>query len=143
MEPQELEAIKIAAEQDAVKAKTAAAAAESAATVAIGHKDAIGVAADNIASTLARSTQSAEEAERQLKELRETLKNSITASLGGAFDKKAKKARERDYMWLAVLGVALYFLYAAGTARYAVLSGVIEKMLTVMPCGYIFFLALQ
>jgi hypothetical protein len=131
MEAQELEAISSAAQQDAAKAKTAADVAESAASVAKGHKDAIELAVDKIVTTQARATQSADEAERKLKELRETLKNSITASLGGAFGKKADEARFRDYSWLVVLCVALYFLYQAGSARYEVMSAVIDKKLDV------------
>ncbi len=127
MEPQELEAFRNAAQQDAAKAKASADAAEAAATVAKGHKEAIDLAVGNIISTQARATESADEAERKLKELRETLKNSITASLGGAFDEKAKKARNRDYVWLVILAAALLSLYFAGSARYAVLSAVIDK----------------
>jgi hypothetical protein len=127
MDPQELDALVASVQKNVAKAQSAAVSAESAATVINGHKEAIDLAVDKIVVTQARATESAAEAERKLHELRETLKNSITASLGGAFGRKADEARFRDYSWIVLLCMALYFLYEAGSARYLVMSSVIDK----------------
>ena len=131
MEPQDLEEIKNAAIGNAAKANTAAANAEAAATIVSGHKEAAALALGEIEKAQENANKSAEEAERKLHELRETLKNSITASLGGAFGKKADEARGRDYAWLALLCVALYFLYKAGVTRYETIASVIDKKIEI------------
>lgn len=92
------------------------------------------VNAQQIATPAAAATKAAEkasleaaaEAEAQLQNLRRTLENSITASLGGAFQKKANNAKLIDLGWLAVLLAAIALILVIGFDRYPAMLELIK-----------------
>lgn len=105
------------AEPAAAAALTAQHKAEPAATAAVN------------AQTLAE--QAAANAEQQLKSLRQTLEHSITASLGGAFQKKANNAKKLDFAWLAVLFLGIGLILWIGYLRYPAMVKLIEDKVAI------------
>ena len=117
----------MAAEQALHRSNEAAKIAEHAAELATEKESTLTASLAEIDAAKVQATKNAIEAERKLNELRETLKNSITASLGGAFSQKADEGRGRDYFWFFVLCGALYALYSIGLTRYDKLEKLLDK----------------
>lgn len=64
---------------------------------------------------------------QKYEEIKSTLENSITASLGGAFTKKEQDARKRDWAWLVILLASILAIYLIGNAKYDKVSELISS----------------
>lgn len=74
-----------------------------------------------------KAKKASEDAERQYQEIRRTLEHSITASLGGAFQKKANNAKLLDLGWLVVLIVGISLILWIGYIRYPAMLELIKE----------------
>jgi hypothetical protein len=101
--------------------------AEPAATAAVGAQGKAETAATASVAAQSRSETAASDAQTRLKEIRSTLENSITASLGGAFQLKANNAKKLDLAWLSVLVVGIGAIIWLGYLRYPAAAALIDE----------------
>lgn len=66
-------------------------------------------------------------ASKKLEELNKTLENSITATLGGAFQKKSEESRKFDWIWLVVLICGIAGVVCIGIVRYSATENLINQ----------------
>jgi hypothetical protein len=121
----------VAAQANAEAAATASVVAqgraEPAATAAVAAQANAEAAATASVVAQGTSVTAAADAETRLKEIRLTLENSITASLGGAFQKKANNAKWLDLAWLFVLVVGIGAIISLGYLRYPATAALISE----------------
>lgn len=115
------------AEAAANAAITARETAEPAAAAAHAAQLKAEPSATAAATAQARAEKAAENADKQLQSLRQTLENSITASLGGAFQKKADNAKILDLVWLVVLFFGIGLILWIGYLRYPAMLELIQN----------------
>jgi hypothetical protein len=109
-----------AAEEDQERSKEAA----DAAVVEQGRAKG---AADSAVGDRGRAKKAADSASQKLTELNATLENSITATLGGAFQKKSEDSRQLDKFWLCVLIAGICGILFIGFIRYSAISDLIKQ----------------
>ena len=74
-----------------------------------------------------RAKSAADTAAQKLLELNQTLENSITATLGGAFQQKSERSRWLDFLWLVVLSVGIFGILCIGYLRYEATANLIHE----------------
>ncbi len=80
-----------------------------------------------VENSLLTAEENARKSTTKFEEIKNTLENSITASLGGAFTKKEKDARKRDVLWMVILVINIGFIYSIADSKYEKLSKLIES----------------
>jgi hypothetical protein len=109
-----------AAEEEQERSKVAA-------DAAVGEQGRAKGAADKATGESGRAKQAADTASQKLTELNVTLENSITATLGGAFQKKSEDSRQLDKFWLYVLIVGICGILIVGFVRYSATADLIQQ----------------
>jgi hypothetical protein len=84
-------------------------------------------AADTALGDRGRAKQAADTADQKLQDLNRTLENSITATLGGAFQKKSEDSRTLDKFWLGVLIIGILGMFLIGAIRYSATENLIGQ----------------
>lgn len=115
------------AETEAAAITAAKIPVETAAVEIEAAKEAALSASHNAIDAEQRSKQAAIAADARLQEIRRTLENSITTSLGGAFQLKANNAKKLDLAWLVVLMVAIAGIICFGLLRYPAMVALIQE----------------
>lgn len=122
------------AESEMIRAKEAANAAvgeqgraKGAADDAVIKQGLAKNAADAAVGEQGRAKGAADTATQKLIDLNKTLEHSITATLGGAFQKKSEDSRELDKFWLAVLIVGICGVLFIGVVRYSATADLIQQ----------------
>lgn len=108
-------------------AEAAAAAAAAAKSTAETEAASITAAKQVALSDSQNATGAAIAADARLQEIRRTLENSITASLGGAFQLKADNAKKLDLAWLFVLMIGIAGIICFGLLRYPAMIALIQE----------------
>lgn len=101
--------------------------AKSASDATVGEKIRAKDAADEAVNKQGLAKSAADTATQKLNELNKTLEHSITATLGGAFQKKSEDARELDKFWLSVLTAGIFGILLIGFFRYSATEDLIQK----------------
>ncbi|MGD9725783.1 MAG: hypothetical protein AB7Q04_13955 [Steroidobacteraceae bacterium] len=114
------------AEVAATAIATALSGAEKASSATLAAQKLAEPAASAALAAQGKADKASEEAEAQLQTLRRTLENSITASLGGAFQKKADNAKKLDLIWLGVLAAGIGLILYIGFLRYPAMLELIK-----------------
>jgi chemotaxis protein histidine kinase CheA len=115
------------AENEAAAITAAKIPVETAAADIAAAKEAAISASQNAIGAEKRSEQAAIAADARLQEIRHTLENSITASLGGAFQLKANNAKKLDLAWLVVLMIGIAGIICFGLLRYPAMVALIQE----------------
>jgi len=84
-------------------------------------------AANAATAEQSRAKGAADTAAQKLQELNQTLENSITATLGGAFQQKSERSRWLDFLWLVVLMVGIVGILCIGYLRYGATANLIHE----------------
>ncbi len=84
-------------------------------------------AADSAVGDRGRAKQAADTADQKLQVLNATLEHAITATLGGAFQKKSEDSRQLDKFWLYVLIAGICGIFGIGFARYSATAELIQQ----------------
>ena len=84
-------------------------------------------AADTAVGDRGRAKQAADTANQKLSDLNATLENSITVTLGGAFQKKSERSRWLDFLWLGVLIFGISGIFCIGYLRYGAIAELIHE----------------
>jgi hypothetical protein len=113
---------KIAADVAAVEQGRAKGAADD----AVKEQGLAKSAADAATGEQGRAKGAADTAAQKLKELNKTLENSITATLGGAFQEKSERSRLLDFLWLGVLISGIGGILCIGYLRYEATANLIQ-----------------
>jgi hypothetical protein len=111
--------------------------AKDAADASVVERGRAKFASDTAIGDRVRSKQAADTAEQKLQELNKTLENSITATLGGAFQKKSEDSRRLDKFWLLILIAGITGILSVGALRYSAIEKLIEQK------AEIFYIAFQ
>jgi hypothetical protein len=101
--------------------------ANVAADAAVGEQGRAKGAADTAVDERGRAIQAADTAAQKLQELNKTLENSITATLGGAFQEKSERSRRLDFLWLVVLISGIGGILCIGYSRYEATANLIQE----------------
>lgn len=101
--------------------------AKGAADAAFGEQGRAKEAAGAAIADQSLAKSAADTAAQKLQELNHTLENSITATLGGAFQQKSERSRWLDFLWLVVLVVGIVGILCIGYLRYGATANLIQE----------------
>ena len=101
--------------------------AKEAADGAVGEQGRAKAAAEAGEGEQSRAKEAADTADQKLQELNRTLENSITATLGGAFQKKSEDSRQLDKFWLLILILGIAAIFLLGFMRFPATEDLIQK----------------
>jgi hypothetical protein len=123
---QEIEKERSKAEESSIKAEEFSAMAKGGAAASVTAQEQANAAANSAAHAKKTAESAATVANMKLAELNKTLENAITATLGGAFQKKSERSRWLDFAWLVVLVFGIFGILIIGYLRYEVTAELIR-----------------
>lgn len=100
---------------EALSSKTEAIASNDAIRSLLEKINGLNAEAENLLTVVQNNAQNSTS---KFEEIKRTLENSITASLGGAFTKKEEDARKRDRVWLTILLISICAIYSIANTKY-------------------------
>lgn len=123
---QEIENEKSKAEEASAKVEEFRAVAKEGADASVNAQEQANAAANSAANAKKKAESIATAASTKLAELNKTLESAITATLGGAFQKKSERSRWLDFAWLVVLTLGILGILSIGYLRYEVTAELIR-----------------